>query len=79
MCLLIMKLNIWSVTTTKVYCCGQVRLPFIGDLYDPEEGYFPTYTKGMFGCGNGKLILSAGLGSSRVNNLPELVVCAVEE
>lgn len=60
---------------------GQVRLPFIGGLYDPEEGYFPTYTKGMFECGNGKLILSAGLGSSRgrprVNNLPELVVCEV--
>ena len=60
---------------------GQVRLPFIGGLYDPEEGYFPTYTKGMFECGNGKLILSVGLGSSRgrprVNNLPELVVCEV--
>lgn len=60
---------------------GQVRLPFIGGLYDPEEGYFPTYTKGMFECGNGKLILSAGLGSSRgrprVNNLPELVVCEI--
>lgn len=61
---------------------GQVRLPFIGGLYDPEEGYFPTYTKGIFECGNGKLILSAGLGSSRgrprVNNLPELTVCVVE-
>lgn len=58
---------------------GQVRIPFVGGLYDPEEGYFPTYTKGMFECGNGTMILSAGLGSSRgvprVNNLPELVVC----
>lgn len=60
---------------------GQVRLPFVGGLYDPEEGYFPTYTKGMFECGNGTMVLSAGLGSSRgmlrVNNLPELVVCDV--
>ena len=61
---------------------GQVRLPMIGGLYDPEEGWFPTYTKGMYECGNGTMILSAGLGSSRgiprVNNLPEIVVCEVE-
>ena len=60
---------------------GQVRLPFIGGLYDPEEGYFPTYTKGMFECGNGTMILSAGLGSSRgrlrINNFPEMVVCEI--
>lgn len=60
---------------------GQVRLPFVGGLYDPEEGWFPTYTKGMYECGNGTMILSAGLGSSRgiprVNNLPEIVVCEV--
>lgn len=60
---------------------GQVRIPFIGGLYDPEEGFFPTYTKGMFQCGNGTMILSAGLGSSRgiprVNNLPEIVVCVM--
>lgn len=61
---------------------GQVRIPVIGGLYDPEEGLFPTYTKGMFACGNGSIILSAGLGSSRgiprINNLPELVVCTIE-
>lgn len=61
---------------------GQVRIPLIGGLYDPEEGLFPTYTKGMFACGNGSIILSAGLGSSRgiprINNLPELVVCTIE-
>lgn len=61
---------------------GQVRIPFVGGLYDQEEGYFPTYTKGMFECGNGTMVLSAGLGNSRgvprVNNLPELVVCEVK-
>ena len=60
---------------------GQMRLPFVGGLFDPEEGFFPTYTKGMFQCGNGTMILSAGLGSSggipRINNLPDLVVCKV--
>lgn len=44
---------------------GQIRIPFIGGLFDPEEGYFPTYTKGMFACGYGTMILSAGLGSSQ--------------
>lgn len=61
---------------------GQIRIPFIGGLYDPEEGYFPTYTKGMFTLGNSTMILSAGLGSShgipRVNNIPEIVVCEIE-
>ena len=44
---------------------GQVRVPFVGGLFDPEEGFFPTYTRGMFSSGNGTMILSAGLGSSR--------------
>lgn len=60
---------------------GQVRVPFVGGLFDPEEGFFPMYTRGMFSCGNGTMILSAGLGSSRgiprVNNLPEIVVCDI--
>lgn len=60
---------------------GQVRVPFVGGLFDPEEGFFPTYTRGMFSSGNGTMILSAGLGSSRgiprVNNLPEIVVCDI--
>lgn len=58
---------------------GQVRIPFVGGLFDPEEGYFPTYTKGIFECGSGTMVLSAGLGSlqsiPRVNNIPEIVVC----
>lgn len=61
---------------------GQIRLPGIGGLYDPEEGFNPTYTKGMHECGNGTMVLSAGLGSSqripRVNNLPEIVVCDIQ-
>ena len=60
---------------------GQVRVPFVGGLFDPEEGFFPMYTRGMFSCGNGTMILSAGLVSSRgiprVNNLPEIVVCDI--
>lgn len=61
---------------------GQVRLPVVGGLYDPEEGLFPTYTKGLFSCGDSTMILSAGLGNSskvpRIHNLPEIVVCNVK-
>lgn len=58
---------------------GQIRIPFVGGLYGPEVGYFPEYTKGMYECGYGTMILSAGLGSSgmvpRIHNLPEIVIC----
>lgn len=61
---------------------GQVRVPFLGGLYDPEEGFWPAYTRGMFECGYGTMILSGGLGSSRgilrINNFPEIVVCDIE-
>ena len=57
---------------------GQVRLPLLGGLYDPEVGFFPEYTRGLFQDNGAYLILSAGLGSStsipRFNNPPELVV-----
>ena len=62
---------------------GQVRLPVIGGLYEPEQGFFPTtITKGMHKCGNGTMVLSAGLGSEelvpRINNIPEIVVCEMK-
>ena len=69
----------WDLAFSGHVHGGQVRLPLVGRLFDPEERYFPTYTKGMFECGKGTMVLSAGLGSSqsipRVNNIPEIVVC----
>ena len=57
---------------------GQVRLPLLGGLYDPEVGFFPKYTQGLFQNNGAYLVLSAGLGSStripRFNNPPELIV-----
>ena len=57
---------------------GQIRLPLLGGLYDPEVGLFPKYTQGLFQDNGAYLVLSAGLGSStripRFNNPPELVV-----
>ena len=57
---------------------GQIRLPLLGGLYDPEVGFFPKYPQGLFQNNGAYLVLSAGLGSStripRFNNPPELIV-----
>ena len=57
---------------------GQIRLPLLGGLYDPEVGFSPEYTRGLFQDNGAFLVLSAGLGNStlipRFLNPPELVV-----
>ena len=57
---------------------GQVRLPFVGGLYSPDEGFFPEYDAGLCQQDNTQMVISRGIGSSviplRFNNPPELVV-----
>lgn len=57
---------------------GQIRIPFIGGLFAPHQGFFPQYDSGMHTIGNSALIVSRGLGNSsfplRINNRPELVL-----
>ena len=57
---------------------GQLRLPFIGGVIAPHQGFFPKYDAGLYEQGNTKMIISRGLGNSlfplRINNRPELVV-----
>ncbi len=57
---------------------GQVRLPFIGGLLAPGQGFFPKYTSGMHRVKNTTMIISRGLGNSafpvRVFNRPELIL-----
>lgn len=61
---------------------GQMCLPLIGGLYDPEMGWFPKYERGAYQIANSVVIVSAGLGSSerlpRFNNPPELVIVSIE-
>lgn len=57
---------------------GQFRLPFVGGLMAPNQGFFPKYDAGQFTEENTTMILSRGVGNSiipfRINNPPEIVV-----
>lgn len=57
---------------------GQFRLPFIGGLFAPHQGFFPTYDAGVFQADEFALVVSRGIGNSvlqlRLNNQPEIVI-----
>jgi predicted MPP superfamily phosphohydrolase len=57
---------------------GQVRIPFVGGLIAPNQGWLPAYTAGAHQNEATTMIVSRGLGNSvipqRVFNRPEIVV-----
>ena len=57
---------------------GQIRLPFLGGLIAPNQGFFPKYTNGIHKLNSTSLVISRGLGNSlapqRLFNRPEVVV-----
>lgn len=61
---------------------GQIRLPFIGGVFAPNQGFFPTYTEGIYEKNNTAMVVSRGLGNStfpfRIFNRPELVLVTLE-
>lgn len=62
---------------------GQIRIPFIGGLFAPNQGLFPKYTSGNYKIKNTEMIVSRGIGNStfpfRVNNRPELVIIELKK
>ena len=62
---------------------GQIRIPFIGGICAPNQGWFPKYTAGVYQEENTKMIVSRGLGNSvipvRVNDCPEVVVVTLKK
>ena len=43
---------------------GQIRLPFIGAILAPGQGFFPKYNKGIIEIDNTLLHIDSGLGNS---------------
>ncbi len=58
---------------------GQFRIPPVGAIYSPGQGFFPKYSEGPHLFGNTTMIVSRGLGNSsfpiRINNRPQIIVC----
>lgn len=56
---------------------GQFRLPGLGGLVAPGQGFFPKYTSGLYTSGPTTLVVSRGLGNSilpvRIFNRPQIV------
>lgn len=57
---------------------GQVRIPGVGGLFAPHQGWFPALTEGVHEREGTTMVISRGLGNStaavRVNNPRELVI-----
>ena len=57
---------------------GQIRLPFLGGVFAPGQGLFPRYDAGVYTRGDTTMVISRGLGNSkmpiRINNRPEVVL-----
>ncbi len=57
---------------------GQFRLPFVGGVAAPNQGFFPKYDAGRFEQNGTTMIVSRGLGNSiipfRFHNRPEVLL-----
>lgn len=57
---------------------GQIRLPFIGGIIAPHQGWFPRFDAGLFKQEETSMLVSRGVGNSlfpfRVNNSPEVPI-----
>ena len=72
----------WDSVPDSVYSGhahgGQIRIPVVGAIAAPNQGFFPKYADGIHKENNTTMIISNGIGSSlipiRVFAQPELIV-----
>ncbi len=62
---------------------GMLKIPLIGPVYAPEQGWFPKYAAGFYPQEKGYLAVTTGLGSSpeympRIFNRPEIMIIDVK-
>ncbi len=61
---------------------GGIRLPFVGAIFAPDQGWIPPYSAGMYEIENTHMVVNRGLGHGkipyRVNNPPELVAVTLQ-
>lgn len=61
---------------------GQFRIPFIGGLFAPNQGFFPKFDGGVYQEDEFAMVVSRGIGNSvmpiRFNNQPEVVIVELE-
>lgn len=61
---------------------GQFRIPFVGGLVAPGQGFLPKYTSGSHKVKNSTMVVSRGLGNSlvpiRIFNRPEIILVTLE-
>lgn len=57
---------------------GQFRIPYIGGVLAPNQGFFPEFDAGIYTDGSANMLVSRGIGNSifpcRVNNRPEVIL-----
>ncbi|MFA5153986.1 MAG: metallophosphoesterase [Clostridia bacterium] len=62
---------------------GQIRLPLIGGLVAPDQGFFPKYSEGIHDYSDTSVVINRGLGNSifpfRLLNRPEIVVITLHK
>lgn len=62
---------------------GQFRIPFVGGVIAPGQGFFPKLDGGLYKKDNTQMIVSRGIGNSiipfRINNRPEIVVAELKK
>lgn len=62
---------------------GQFRIPFVGGIISPDQGFLPKYTNGIYKDSKSTLVVSSGLGNSiipqRIFNRPEIIIVTLKK